>query len=219
MMLDSPLPGHTFARPARNLFLAPPKPVHEAASISEGRVATPIYGHFVSVPRKIAYRPATIDAMVEESPLTTPASAFPPMSFDEDQQSMWWSRRRLPSPESEDEDDDMISPRDPKGGMMSFLRIDANSSRYDMSSLKSPATPSGLRHTMAFDEHVSGPASEAETTVTQFTSTNLPSFTVTESRQKQPQPAEKLGFSTGFRSDCDKCRMKVPGHYSHVIRS
>ena len=28
----------------------------------------------------------------------------------------------------------------------------------------------------------------------------------------------KVVFSMGFRADCDKCRERVPGHYSHVLR-
>ncbi|RAL15650.1 uncharacterized protein BO97DRAFT_441029 [Aspergillus homomorphus CBS 101889] len=31
--------------------------------------------------------------------------------------------------------------------------------------------------------------------------------------------SKKVAFSMGYRSDCDKCRRKVPGHYSHIIRS
>jgi hypothetical protein len=27
----------------------------------------------------------------------------------------------------------------------------------------------------------------------------------------------KRGFSMGYRSDCEKCRMRVPGHFSHII--
>lgn len=27
----------------------------------------------------------------------------------------------------------------------------------------------------------------------------------------------KRTFSMGYRSDCEKCRMKVPGHFSHII--
>jgi len=27
----------------------------------------------------------------------------------------------------------------------------------------------------------------------------------------------KRGFSMGYRADCEKCRMKVPGHFSHII--
>lgn len=32
-----------------------------------------------------------------------------------------------------------------------------------------------------------------------------------------PGVGVKRGFSMGYRSDCEKCRMKVPGHFSHVI--
>lgn len=30
---------------------------------------------------------------------------------------------------------------------------------------------------------------------------------------------EKISFSMGYRADCEKCQMKVPGHYSHIVRS
>ncbi|KAI4116994.1 MAG: hypothetical protein LQ345_002682 [Seirophora villosa] len=29
----------------------------------------------------------------------------------------------------------------------------------------------------------------------------------------------KMTISMGFRADCEKCRMKVPGHYNHLIRT
>ncbi len=32
-----------------------------------------------------------------------------------------------------------------------------------------------------------------------------------------PGVGVKRGFSMGYRSDCEKCRMKIPGHLSHVI--
>jgi hypothetical protein len=32
-----------------------------------------------------------------------------------------------------------------------------------------------------------------------------------------PGVGVKRGFSMGYRSDCEKCRMRVPGHFSHVI--
>lgn len=31
------------------------------------------------------------------------------------------------------------------------------------------------------------------------------------------QPGMKRSFSIGYRSDCDKCRNKVPGHFNHII--
>lgn len=32
-----------------------------------------------------------------------------------------------------------------------------------------------------------------------------------------PGGAGKRGFSMGYRADCERCRMKVPGHFSHVV--
>jgi hypothetical protein len=31
-------------------------------------------------------------------------------------------------------------------------------------------------------------------------------------------PEGKVILSMGFRADCDKCRSRVPGHYSHILR-
>lgn len=33
------------------------------------------------------------------------------------------------------------------------------------------------------------------------------------------QPGMKKSFSIGYRSDCEKCRQKVPGHFNHIIIS
>lgn len=33
------------------------------------------------------------------------------------------------------------------------------------------------------------------------------------------QPRKKTTFFMGYRADCEKCRQKVPGHYSHIIRA
>ncbi|KAK0709272.1 hypothetical protein B0T26DRAFT_400163 [Lasiosphaeria miniovina] len=33
------------------------------------------------------------------------------------------------------------------------------------------------------------------------------------------QPGMKRSFSIGYRSDCEKCRQKVPGHFNHIIIS
>ena len=34
-----------------------------------------------------------------------------------------------------------------------------------------------------------------------------------------PHPGMKRSFSIGYRADCEKCRMKVPGHFNHIIIS
>lgn len=33
------------------------------------------------------------------------------------------------------------------------------------------------------------------------------------------QPGMKKSFSIGYRSDCEKCRLKVPGHFNHIVIS
>jgi hypothetical protein len=33
------------------------------------------------------------------------------------------------------------------------------------------------------------------------------------------EPGMKRSFSIGYRADCEKCRMKVPGHFNHIIIS
>ena len=33
------------------------------------------------------------------------------------------------------------------------------------------------------------------------------------------QPGMKKSFSMGYRTDCEKCRMKVPGHFNHIVIS
>ncbi|KAL8700726.1 MAG: hypothetical protein Q9201_005295 [Fulgogasparrea decipioides] len=32
-------------------------------------------------------------------------------------------------------------------------------------------------------------------------------------------PKGKMTISMGYRADCDKCRMKVPGHYNHLVQA
>lgn len=33
------------------------------------------------------------------------------------------------------------------------------------------------------------------------------------------QPGMKRSFSIGYRADCEKCRLKVPGHFNHIVIS
>jgi hypothetical protein len=42
--------------------------------------------------------------------------------------------------------------------------------------------------------------------------------TETPSSVRSIKPAKKLVFSMGYRADCDRCRNRVPGHYSHILQ-
>lgn len=33
------------------------------------------------------------------------------------------------------------------------------------------------------------------------------------------QPGMKRSFTIGYRSDCEKCRLRVPGHFNHIVIS
>ncbi|KAL4881414.1 hypothetical protein BJY04DRAFT_188863 [Aspergillus karnatakaensis] len=50
-----------------------------------------------------------------------------------------------------------------------------------------------------------------------LSSLDLPNQRNTE-QSPNTSPFKKLGFSMGYRADCDKCRRRVPGHYSHINR-
>ena len=38
-----------------------------------------------------------------------------------------------------------------------------------------------------------------------------------ERRRSQTVPSEKKRFCMGYRADCEKCRLRVPGHFSHFL--
>ena len=40
----------------------------------------------------------------------------------------------------------------------------------------------------------------------------------TSRRAAVSEQGAKVSFSMGYRADCEKCRTRVPGHYSHVIK-
>jgi hypothetical protein len=111
----------------------------------------------------------------------------------------WWQKRSLPSPISEDED------------MMAGSLDDLN----DQETLPPPVIP--------LDSHQLS---------TQLQPRSLPALAISHTNDSQAinvpkislvSPAAprqgKVGLAMGYRADCEKCRLKVPGHYSHIIRS
>ncbi|KAE8138742.1 hypothetical protein BDV38DRAFT_243707 [Aspergillus pseudotamarii] len=43
--------------------------------------------------------------------------------------------------------------------------------------------------------------------------------TLPEPKSKSVSNKKKITISMGYRADCEKCRCKVPGHYSHIIHA
>lgn len=164
-------------------------------SISGTRIPTPIYGHFqMSPPDTSMNTPTSTTSLEPMSKLAT---------VHEDQHDLFMRRRRLPSPISEDED--MESPTTTTGGMLRKLDMSATAPPHYLADvdMMTPVTPnanvflcSGWRDKRrgAFDGRIK------------------------EFKSEENSTQGKVVLSMGFRVDCDRCRSRVPGHYSHVFR-
>ncbi len=100
-------------------------------------------------------------------------------------------RRRLPSPISEDDDSVLQSPTTVTGTM--FGRMDVGGAGNEEGNRD---TVQGLKAGESKAKGVTWKKEEA-----------------------RGSGFGKTTFSMGYRADCEKCRMKVPGHYSHVLRA
>jgi hypothetical protein len=106
--------------------------------------------------------------------------------------------QRLPSPVSDGEDA-MTSFRD----TASDIDMTYNTSR-----------PASISPCAWLDMEESSPNMQH-----QIPSTDIENIKQQGSASKTVASKKKVTISMGFRADCDKCRCKVPGHYSHIIRT
>ncbi|KAK2765216.1 hypothetical protein FQN54_008915 [Arachnomyces sp. PD_36] len=219
-LMPSPIPGHL---------------INQSLNLSGGRTATPIYGHFT--------RNMDLNAMAQtSSPALAPPSwgkvSSPAPSTAE---SDWWRRRRLPSPISEGED----SPATPADYMTGQLREMYGKYQEDFGGLAPlpddddsmlDATRQAVPRIVTSSVDENGVAQNRAPPV-ELSAPPAPRFRHTEhSNNDQPladthgqshnrsngfgaSGGGKISFSMGYRADCDKCQRKVPGHYSHIVRS
>lgn len=139
--------------------------------------------------------------------------------------------RRLPSPISESggEDSSLESPGmilDSSTQMMSHL--DHLTHQHPLlSSLPARSSSAGeLRHGSSPEREGTPGAESPNTNAMDVESPATPSPRKGHQRSKHTvnswtalQPGMKRSFSIGYRADCEKCRMKVPGHFNHIIIS
>ncbi|RGP77465.1 DNA polymerase iii subunits gamma and tau [Fusarium longipes] len=131
------------------------------------------------------------------------------------------NERRLPSPISEDDDSMACQPITP-------ITVNFDSSVHGNMSpgiqhpnvRVEPSPPHDVEHHMVDAEPLcSSQTAEGEGDPT----TPSPRRGHIRSRHTVNnwtwQPGMKKSFSIGYRSDCDKCRDKVPGHFNHIIVS
>lgn len=108
------------------------------------------------------------------------------------------SNRRLPSPISESEDCMAYSP----GNYAALQAMEHPNAMMDIETQRPCASDDGEGEPDSPNSHRKG-HTRSRHTVNTWTW----------------QPGMKRSFSIGYRSDCDKCRDKVPGHFNHIIIS
>lgn len=183
--------------------------INQSLNISGGRTATPIHGHFTL---NMHSDRIMGDARSIGSQALTIKSPGPQTEEETD----WWRRRRLPSPISEGGD----AVADRMGGIETNSEGCSNKSPFH-DNLVWPASPP----TMDIDnQSPSGqwPGVPEPDAVEGGQLKNVISAGPTNESVMGGNAAfgkGKVSFSMGYRADCEKCRLKVPGHYSHIIRS
>lgn len=194
---------------ASNHLQPSPIPHHllsQSLTISGGRTSTPIHSHFT----------LNMHPEMMASPSQSTHNLKP------EDESSWWRRRRLPSPISE------------AGGVETLLtlgegegeEITDGNERMDY-----PDSPSSMDvdGDIPSNTFLQVPEQKIEETAAYLpkSAKSEPNLLATErARTVAPDPEtlavrrrQKISFSMGYRADCEKCQMRVPGHYSHIVRS
>lgn len=218
-----------------------PGPFHPeplAANLA-GRIPTPIQPSFRNQgrgsqweegARADLHRPKGINSMPHHGfghPVAPDQSVPRTMGSDD------WSsvrNRRLPSPISEGEDSPFIRP---VGGDSPDMVLDSGFTTnlaHRLASQASISTPCDVgQDPMAnvHPEHMqSGAGADLPGTIDLADiPTTPPQGRKGHIRSRHTinswtwQPGMKKSFSMGYRTDCEKCRLKVPGHFNHIIIS
>lgn len=209
----SPWPTGAKCKASSNYLQPSPIPHHllnQSLTISGGRTSTPIYSHFTLNMNK--------DLMVDSSRDMT--SAVPTPTLQNTNESNWWRRRRLPSPISEA--GDICSEMEPTSSMEketgnqqdwpdSPSSMDVDGDTPSTTYLQVPEQNLLCSTQMPTKAETETTIPVSKTSESTIESMKHPSVTASK--------REKISFSMGYRADCEKCRMKVPGHYSHIVRS
>ncbi|KAI1496284.1 hypothetical protein F5X99DRAFT_76061 [Biscogniauxia marginata] len=226
----------------QHLHPGSPQPDPVAPSIA-GRMPTPIHCTFAAQVRGTNWGPVNQTAqhvanatIPEDEAGFAQARPFPPRQDPSVPRSLdggaEWSMvqtRRLPSPISENGGED--APTSPGMILDSCSPVVAQIQRPYLPHMPHSTNP----HAMAIHPNIQTPPqpvdSDAAMVDTDGTSplsapaTPSPRGKFGHSRSKHTlnswtiQPGMKKSFSIGYRADCEKCRMKIPGHFNHIIIS
>ncbi|KAH7175818.1 hypothetical protein EDB81DRAFT_633085 [Dactylonectria macrodidyma] len=131
------------------------------------------------------------------------------------------NNRRLPSPISEG-DDSMSSQAIASPGMGHDMGIPIHQANLEYVAPQ-PSPPHAMEHPNAMMDIESQSSPRAGDGEEESTTPSPNRRGHTRSRHTVNnwtwQPGMKKSFSIGYRVDCEKCRLKVPGHFNHIIVS
>lgn len=216
-----------------------PSHLNPAAVDISGRMPTPIHASFAAQIRGNNWQPPNQNGgSLSESPLAHPQfqtssdhDPSVPRSLEDAHEWTIVQNRRLPSPISESGGED-AAPRSP--GMILDSSIPADAQRPYLPHMPHSTNPAavGLLHpNIESKSHTLAPCPEsddmmdAEGNSTSAPSSPSPGRKIGHCRSKHTlnswtlQPGMKKSFSIGYRTDCEKCRLKIPGHFNHIIVS
>lgn len=187
--------------------------INQSLTISGGRTATPIYDHFTvnMRPERMQEEPQTAGTLVS----TTRSQLL------QTQESLWWQRRRLPSPISEGGDvvsEHKTETMDTRKDAREFPDKDRSDKKSDWLNLESSMEVDGQEQSapwLTVPRRMTEQSAHSHSSTSELTPATNPAAV----GQNLAPTKSKTSFTMGYRADCEKCRLKVPGHYSHIVRS
>lgn len=192
------------------LDAATPDNLNHTNSFSH-RMPTPIQPSFVNQMhgRKVAVQVAPV------------RSSMVPRSMEE---TDWSQTRRLPSPISEGESDYPNSPSmilDAQFAHEHYHRVDMELREQQFHAMRHEHLEQMGGMPIPPQQQLQAESTESEMGVNGMPI--LPKKGHTRSRHTLNswtcKPGMKRAFSIGYRADCEKCRLKVPGHFNHIVIS
>jgi hypothetical protein len=216
-------PGHT-----------QPDPMQPGAITS--RMPTPIHCSFAAQVRGNNWSGAAGSAMQPSGfAQPPPMQSSVPRSLDRTALADWNTvqNRRLPSPISESGGEELGSPRMVLDGQLTHPGMPPRAA----SAMEFSAPARTLSALSIVSDNAAGPGfarssqqhpnndlcGDQHTMVLEASAGQTPKKGHTRSRHTVNSwtqvPGMKKSFSIGFRTDCEKCRQKVPGHFNHIIVS
>jgi hypothetical protein len=223
-------------------FLQPgPSQPDPFAPTIAGRMPTPIHCTFAAQVRGNNWgNMPSVDeggtsTMLQNSNANAQSQPFPqqdpsiPRSLDGSTDWSMVQNRRLPSPISENGGED--APSSPGMVLDNCSPVMAQLQRPYLPHMPHSMNPNGIPihpNIRMSPQPVDADASMMDTdggSPSSAPATPSPRSKYGHSRSKHTlnnwtlQPGMKKSFSIGYRADCEKCRMKIPGHFNHIIIS